>query len=62
MLTITNEMLTKLLQLKGMKSVTTLSQETGVNRFTLTDILNGERTIVRKDTFMKLNDWLLQHV
>lgn len=62
MLPISSEMLNKILQHKGMKSITTLSQESGVNRFTLTDILNGKRTIVRKNTFMKLNNWLLQYI
>lgn len=62
MISISNEMLLKVLQSKGMRSVSDLSEETGINRFTLTDILKGKRKVVQKSTFQKLNEWILQQV
>lgn len=43
-------------------NVVTLSQETGVSRWTLDKILSGQRTSVRVGTIAKLNDWLYQRV
>lgn len=51
-----------LLQHRGMLSIKEMSDVSGVNRFTLTDILTGKRTIVRDTTFDKLNDWLYKQV
>jgi len=62
MISIPNIMLLKILQAKGMKSVSDLATEIRINRFTLTDILKGKRTVVQKATFEKLNNWLLQNV
>lgn len=59
---ISDEMLLKLLQFKGMLSIADLSKQTGINRFTLTEIFTGKRKIVQKNTFLKLNDWLLQNI
>lgn len=57
--------ITVLLELKRKRgekniSVTKLSAETGVSRWTLSDILAGRKNSVKKSTFDKLNDWLLE--
>ncbi|VDG31328.1 hypothetical protein [Lactobacillus plantarum] [Lactiplantibacillus mudanjiangensis] len=60
MQTISDSMRSLLLTNKGMASVKTLADATGVNRFTLTDILTGKRNIVRNSTYDKLDYWLKQ--
>lgn len=59
---ITDEMLNTLLRQKGMKTVVQLSNETGVNRITLSGILKGKRKLVQSSTFERLNNWLYQHI
>lgn len=59
MQTVSENMLLALLRHRGMLSIKEMSDKTGVNRFTLTDVLNGKRKIVQNATFNKLNDWLL---
>lgn len=60
--TITDEMLNALLRQKGMKTVVQLSDETGINRITLSGILKGKRKAVQSSTFERLNNWLYQHI
>ncbi|MCG0723864.1 helix-turn-helix domain-containing protein [Lactiplantibacillus plantarum] len=62
MKTISEKMRFLLLQHRGMLSIKEMSDVSGVNRFTLTDILTGKRTIVRDTTFDKLNDWLYKQI
>ena len=47
-----------LLENRGMTSIKRMSSLTGVNRFTLTDVLNGKRDVVRDSTYQKLESWL----
>lgn len=58
MIVISENFLNSLLRSKGMLSITQLSEVTGINRFTLHDVLTGERKIVQKGTYTKLVDWL----
>lgn len=58
MITLSQKFITALLRSRGMLKVSELSQKTGVNRFTLTDILTGKRTVVQKQTYEKLSNWL----
>lgn len=58
MIEIKQEVLNALLRCKGMMTITELSKETEVNRFTLHDILIGKRKIVQKNTYSKLVTWL----
>lgn len=58
MITVSTKLLVALLRNKGMLTVGQLSKETGINRLTLAAILNGKRTIVQKETYSKLVDWL----
>lgn len=60
MIEISNMVLLELKRKRGEKniSVTKLSAETGVSRWTLADILTGKKNIVKKATFDKLNNWL----
>lgn len=60
MQTVSDSMRSSLLTNKGMASIKELSDVTGVNRFTLTDILNGKRIIVRSSTYKKLERWLIE--
>jgi plasmid maintenance system antidote protein VapI len=54
----------RLIQSKGMQTMAELSEVTGVNRFTLTQIMRGGRRIVRAETAQKLKNYLAseQHV
>lgn len=58
MLQISKEMLAALLRNKGMLTIGELARITGVNRFTLSEILSGEKSIVQKNTYSKLVRWL----
>lgn len=58
MIVISDVFLNSLLKSKGMLSLTQLSTTTGVNRYTLHEILIGSRKVVQKNTYMKLADWL----
>lgn len=58
MIVISENVLNSLLRSKGMLSITQLSEATGINRFTLHDVLTGERKIVQKATYTKLVEWL----
>lgn len=60
MIEISNMVLLELRRRRGEKniSVTKLSAETGISRWTLADILTGKKHIVKKATFDKLNSWL----
>lgn len=49
---------TKLIQSKGMQTMADLSEATGINRFTLTQIMTGGRRIVRGDTANKIKQYL----
>lgn len=51
-------MLAALLRNKGMLTIGELARITGVNRFTLSEILSGEKSIVQKNTYSKLVRWL----
>ncbi|MFZ2354114.1 hypothetical protein [Paucilactobacillus nenjiangensis] len=55
---ISEQVLTALLRNKGMMNIAQLSEATGVNRYTLADVLTGKRTIVQRGTYNKLVDWL----
>lgn len=58
MIEVSDGVLTALLRNKGMRSIQDLSEETGINRFTLKDVLTGKRTIVQRGTYAKLTNWL----
>jgi DNA-binding Xre family transcriptional regulator len=58
MIAISDNFLNSLLRSKGMLTITQLSEATGINRFTLHDVLTGKRKIVQKGTYTKLVDWL----
>lgn len=58
MIVISENFLNSLLRSKGMLTITQLSVATGINRFTLHDVLTGKRKIVQKGTYTKLVDWL----
>lgn len=60
MIEISNVLLLELKKMRGIRniSVTRLSAESGVSRWTLADILTGKKNIVKKATFDKLNNWL----
>ncbi|MCS8587449.1 helix-turn-helix domain-containing protein [Leuconostoc citreum] len=60
MIEISNMVLLELKRKRGEKniSVTKLSAQTGISRWTLADILTGKKNIVKKATFDKLNNWL----
>lgn len=58
MIVISENFLNSLLRSKGMLSITQLSEVTGINRYTLHDVLTGERKIVQKATYTKLVEWL----
>lgn len=55
---ISNELKNDLLSRKGMLSMKTMSEQTKVNRWTLTDVMNGTRTSVRPLTYNRLNNWI----
>ena len=60
MIEISSIVLLKLKRKRGERNitVTALSEETSVSRWTLADILAGKKHIVKKATFDKLNSWL----
>lgn len=58
MIEIEQEVLNAILRRKGMITITKLSKEMEINRFTLHDILTGSRKVVQKSTYSKLITWL----
>ncbi|CAK1229465.1 hypothetical protein LMG30237_ALEAABJJ_00292 [Fructobacillus tropaeoli] len=47
---------------KSRLNIGQLSEITGVNRVTLSNIINGKTETLQEKTFNKLNDWLLEEV
>lgn len=47
-----------LLMNRRMLSIKAMAEQTKVNRWTLTDVLNGKRTSVKPMTYNRLEDWL----
>ncbi|MBZ1532030.1 helix-turn-helix domain-containing protein [Leuconostoc mesenteroides] len=42
-------------------TVTTLSEETGISRWTLADILAGRKRIIKKSTYQKIDNWIAEN-
>lgn len=61
MIVISESFLSSLLRARGMLTISQLSNETGVNRSTLHDVLTGKRKIVQKSTYQKLTEWLVNN-
>lgn len=61
MIAISDNFLNSLLRSKGMLTIGQLSEITGINRFTLRDVLTGKRTVVQKGTYTKLVEWLAKN-
>lgn len=61
---ISNTMLKAIRRKKGELNINvlTLSEITGVSRWTLDKILSGERTTVRTETVKKINNWIYRNV
>ncbi|MCV3326748.1 hypothetical protein NVV76_00995 [Pediococcus ethanolidurans] len=47
-----------LLMNRRMLSIKAMAEQTKVNRWTLTDVLNGKRTSVKPMTYNRLENWL----
>lgn len=60
MIEISNVLLLELKKMRGIRniSVTRLSEETGVSRWTLADILAGRKKILKNSTYHKLDNWI----
>lgn len=60
MIEISNVLLLELKKTRGIRniSVTRLSEETGVSRWTLADILAGRKKILKNFTYQKLDNWI----
>ncbi|WP_459525090.1 helix-turn-helix domain-containing protein [Leuconostoc lactis] len=60
MIEISNVLLLELKKMRGIRniSVTRLSEETGVSRWTLADILAGRKKILKNSTYQKLDNWI----
>jgi lambda repressor-like predicted transcriptional regulator len=58
---INQEIINAVLRHKGMMTMKNLSKSTGINRYTLHDILTNERKIVQKSTYNKLITWLAKN-
>lgn len=61
---ISNTMLKAIRRKKGELNINvlTLSEITGVSRWTLDKIISGERTTVRTETVKKINNWIYRNV
>lgn len=55
---ISEELKNNLLMNRRMLSIKAMAEQTKVNRWTLTDVLNGKRTSVKPMTYNRLEDWL----
>lgn len=55
---VSNELKNDLLMNRRMLSIKAMAEQTKVNRWTLTDVLNGKRTSVKPLTYNRLTDWL----
>ncbi|QEA59330.1 hypothetical protein FGL74_06315 [Leuconostoc koreense] len=62
MIEISSAVLLKFKRKRGERNinVTVLSEETGVSRWTLADILAGRRKIIRKSTYHKIDNWIAE--
>lgn len=43
---------------KRMKSVVQVAQETGINRWTLSNLISGKQETVKQSTYRKLIKWI----
>lgn len=55
---ITDDLKNDLLVNRKMLTVKAMAEQTEVNRWTLTDVLNGKRTNVKPMTYKRLKNWL----
>lgn len=55
---ISEKLKNNLLMNRRMLSIKAMAEQTKVNRWTLTDVLNGKRTSVKPMTYNRLEDWL----
>lgn len=53
--------ISKLIQSKGLQTWEDLAAATGINRYTLSQIMQGGRRVVRRDTKSKIVDYLAKY-
>lgn len=63
MIEISSTVLLELKRKRGERNITVtdLSEETGVSRWTLADILAGRKSIVKKSTYQKIDNWIAEN-
>ena len=59
---LSNQQITAIKRKRGELNLTTskLADETGISRYTLSDIINRNKRNVQQKTFLKLNNWLIE--